>query len=232
MMSFTDSIDKIVKSYFAVVTKCDFTYKGKKYNAKPLRISPLLLRKVHCFEGCGGCCPVFSLDYLPFETHPEGCSKRIITFNNKNIEVISDKQILNKNHHCSHLDMEVGRCGIHVNNPFTCDFELIRTGVFADINTPNIIGQRLFGRGWNMLRIDGKRGALCTISGPGDANDALNIRNEIIRKLQRLDKWCVHFGIKSHTSDIIKIISNNLLKNQIITLTNIKPNAGFNLVDV
>ena len=67
-----DFIDKIVTRYFACVTGEEFTYKGKTYKPRPLRISPLIFRGYTCPAVCGACCTRFSLDYLPQERHPTG----------------------------------------------------------------------------------------------------------------------------------------------------------------
>ncbi len=77
-MPFTDSIDKIVTTYFRCVTKTKFHYKGIDYEPAPLTVSPLLLRGFTCPVGCGGCYPRFSLDYLPSEKRPTNTKLRQI----------------------------------------------------------------------------------------------------------------------------------------------------------
>ena len=67
----TDSVDKIIETYFALVTTQSFSYKGKTYQPRELKVSPGLFDVYQCPAGCGGCCQwSFSLDYLPEETHP------------------------------------------------------------------------------------------------------------------------------------------------------------------
>jgi hypothetical protein len=67
---FVDTMDKIVHYFYGLTTK-SFIYKGRKYDPKPLYISPLLLRGYTCPDHCAGCCLKFSLDYLPFEQTPD-----------------------------------------------------------------------------------------------------------------------------------------------------------------
>lgn len=194
-MAQIDSFDKIVQSYFSAVTKQTFTYKGKTYKPKSLCVSTLLFRDYTCPKNCGGCCPRFSLDYLPFEEYPLNTKIREIIFNNKKYVLYSDTQKEHINHHCCHLDFE-GRCAIHKIRPFSCDFELIR--ILAFKKRSNIILTRLFGRGWNMLRIDGERGALCEITPITEISI-----NDVIRKLKRLQMWCDYFNIENKVPDII-----------------------------
>jgi hypothetical protein len=64
-MPYTDSVDKIVTVYLASVCKKQIHYKGRIYTPKPLTVSPLIFRGFTCPANCGGCCPRFTLDYLP-----------------------------------------------------------------------------------------------------------------------------------------------------------------------
>jgi hypothetical protein len=64
-MPCTDSVDKIVTVYLASVCKKQIHYKGRIYTPKPLTVSPLIFRGFTCPANCGGCCPRFTLDYLP-----------------------------------------------------------------------------------------------------------------------------------------------------------------------
>lgn len=195
-MPFVDSIDKIVTSYFRSVTKVSFTYKGKSYGPTPLIVSPLILRGFTCPERCGGCCPRFSLDYLPSENRPASITtERSIEFNGKGITVYSDRQSDHKDHFCRNLNKSNGRCQVYQERPFSCDFELIR---FFISEEKIRLSQQLFGRGWSFLRVDNERGALCTMTPPTDAT----IR-ETIRKLNRLERWASHFGITTKVPEII-----------------------------
>ena len=62
-----------------------------------------------------------------------------------------------------------------------------------------------------MLRVDGKRGALCKIT---DATD--ESRRDTIRKLTRLAKWCDYFGLKHMVGDILQWANSGC--NTILTL--------------
>ena len=197
-----DSIDKIVTKYFAGITAEEFTYKGKLYSPRRLRVSPLLLRDFECPSNCAACCPVFSLDYLPDERKPYKMKSRQIEFNKRSVCVYSDRQVLNKSTHCRHVDKTNARCKIHGLQPFSCDFELIRFVISTKVQNQMLV--RHYGRAWNMLRYDGHRGTLCKILD--------NKRNpkEAIRKLARLDQWAYHFGIKTKIPSIIKHIETTL----------------------
>lgn len=198
-MPFTDSVDKIVRTYFGSVTKENFVYQGITFKPRFLTVSPGILRGYTCPSGCGGCCPRFSLDYLPDEERPEGTTKRIIQFNNREIEIYSDMQDNHANHHCKNLNMTDGRCGIYLKRPFSCDFELIRFFTSEDGTTR--LSQQLFGRGWQFLRIDGERGAKCEMT-PIDKQSI----EDVVRKLNRLKHWTDHFGISTWVPEILKWI--------------------------
>jgi hypothetical protein len=199
-LPFTDSLDKIIMTYFASLTKEEFEYRGIIFAPKNLTVSPLILRGYTCPERCGGCCPRFSLDYLPSEKRPPYINAtRMIPFNGKLVEVYSDMQLDREGEHfCRNLNMDDGRCGIHGKHPFSCDFELIRFFV-ADDSTR--LSQQLFGRGWQFLRVDGERGAKCEMT-PVDKSTT----DDVIRKLTRLKEWCSYFGISNWTPEILRWI--------------------------
>jgi Fe-S-cluster containining protein len=195
-MPFVDSVDKIVMTYFRSVTRDSFTYKDKVYEPRPLTVSPLILRGFTCPIGCGGCCPRFSLDYLPQEKRPDYVNhNRQILFNARYVEIYSDLQADHKDHFCRNLNKADGRCGVYGQRPFSCDFELIR---FFTSEEKNRLSQQLFGRGWAFLRIDDGRGALCTMTAPDEATI-----NETIRKLNRLQMWASHFSLRTWVPEII-----------------------------
>lgn len=134
-----DSTDKILGYLDAV-----------RAGSKPLRLGPTLLRGYACPERCGGCCPVFTLDYLPGDAMPDGVEEREV----QGVTIYTDKQQGHKGKHCRRLDLATGRCTIHGRHPFSCDFELVRFNIFAERYVPNQVAVRLFGRGWNMLRVE------------------------------------------------------------------------------
>jgi Fe-S-cluster containining protein len=217
-MPHVDSVDKIVERYFACVTREDYGYKGKRYVAKPVAISPLLLRGYTCPSDCGGCCLRFSLDYLPSELRPPNCKPRAVDFNGYSVQVYSDLQD-KKEHYCRHLNQENGRCGIYPVRPFSCDFELIRPMAFENEDSPNLLTQKLYGRGWNLLRIDNERGAMCEMTEPTTESVA-----DVVRKLKRLEEWARHFSLDTWVSTIIDIIVSNRLTKKVVLS---KPKTGF-----
>lgn len=125
------------------------------------------------------------------------------TADSSGVTIYSDMQQDHDDHYCRNVNKKNGRCMIHGVHPFSCDFELIRfmeqqkddkqPGFVPEATTRNILTQKLYGRGWNMLRIDGERGALCTMTKPTD-----DTVREVVRKLKRLEEWLNHFGIKKH----------------------------------
>jgi hypothetical protein len=207
----SDSVEKIISRYFATVSREPFTYKGLKYPPKVLKVSPLLLRDYTCPPMCGGCCFKFSLDYLPSEDKPNGVVKRTVEFNGRQVEIWTDSQFANDSTHCRYLQRETGRCGIYHVRPFTCDFELIRTLQSEDVDLPNRLTQKLFGRGWSYLRVDGDKGALCEMRPISEKSIA-----EVVRKLKRLKKWTDHFKLDTWIPDLVSIIEQGRLTHPIV----------------
>lgn len=206
-----DSVDKIVTAYFAAVNSVPFRYKGTLYPVKTLTVSPALLRGYTCPAGCGGCCTVFSLDYLPTEKRPKNDAMHMrfvpIDIEERDglastlVDLFTDWQETRTEHHCQELIEENGRCGIHGIHPFSCDFELAR---FFHSSDSVRLGTQLYGRGWNMLRVDGQRGAQCTITPPTEET-----KQDILRKLARLVQWCEHFHIPHRVRPIIDWVHTN-----------------------
>lgn len=201
-----DTIDKIVGSYFRVVTTEPLFYKGARFDPEPLRVSEGIFRGYTCPSGCGGCCMRFSLDYLPSEKLPAGWEARFtereIEVNGKKIIVLSDIQEDFVSDKCIHLRRHDGRCNVHGRQPFSCDFELIRISISQEeegTERNNAMSTRLFGRGWSFTRVDGEKGALCTITEVSKESIA-----DTIRKLERLKAWCDHFQISTVMEDILE----------------------------
>lgn len=124
----------------------------------------------------------------------------MVEFDGRQVEIFTDFQRDNTGYHCHNLDHATGRCGVHVavgggGQPFSCDFELIR---FFTGDHVSRLRQSLFGRGWNMLRVDGARGALCSLT-PEDVVS----RADAVRKLKRLREWCTWFGMEDHRLDAL-----------------------------
>ena len=197
-MAQNDSLDKIVSSYFWGVSKRDFTYKGKLFEAKPLHVSPQFFDEYGCKLNCAGCCPRFSLDYIPGESLPDmPLSGRPVNINGVDKPVLSKLQALTPGkYHCDNVNPENGACGIHGRQPFSCDFETLR---FTHYKDRTYLGTRPYGRGWNMLRVDGSRGAICDFK----KVKTEEARREALRKVRRLKQWCDYFGIESHCETIV-----------------------------
>lgn len=190
-MAERDSLDKIVTSYFATLTDQEFEWNGKTYGPRVLHVSPGIVRGFTCPAGCGGCCPRFSLDYIAKDGIPKhrGLKLRKVEFDGRSVNVWSDTQLDHDSPKCRHVNYADGRCAIHGAQPFSCDFELLRSLTFAEGNK-SIITQKLFGRGWAMMRVDGERGALCEMT-PVDADSVADVD----RRLKRLTIWMRHFGL-------------------------------------
>jgi Fe-S-cluster containining protein len=196
----TNTLDKVV-GYMAMVCAEPFTFDGESYVPKRLRVSPDLVRGYTCPVNCGACCMKFSLDYIPAERVPDQLQLRVRTVeaNGKLKAVFSDLQTSNNDRSCKHLDKRDGRCNIHGDHPFSCDFELLRFHTYTDDENANQFSTRLFGRKWAMLRIDGDRGALCEIT----EIDESTVK-DTVRKLRRLATWCEYFGVVHKVHDIIE----------------------------
>jgi hypothetical protein len=199
-MAERDSLDKIVTSYFATLTAQPFEWNGKQYGPRVLHVSPGIVRGFTCPAGCGGCCPRFSLDYIAKDGIPKGHSLKLrkVDFDGRKINVWSDMQKDHESPKCRNLNHDNGRCGIHGFQPFSCDFELLRSLTFDEGNK-SVITQKLFGRGWAMMRVDGERGALCemTTADPDTVAD-------VDRRLARLTTWMTHFGLDPVRVSIIR----------------------------
>lgn len=187
----TDTLDKVIGTYFRAVTLQPFVYKNARYEPRPLHILPCLYRGYGCPSQCGACCPRFSLTYLPTEIErAPNVKPRIVSFNGRKVMMVEDDQSDRKTeHHCRHVSPTDGRCGIHGRQPFSCDFEIVR---FKEYSDRFEVGTMFFGRGWQMLRIvDNERGAKCTMEPWSE-----NVRADLVRKFTRLHAWTDHFGLR------------------------------------
>ena len=195
-MAMVDSMDKVVGTYFTAVTRQPFTYKNRVYAPKPLYVAPSFFHEYRCVLNCGGCCPRFSLDYLPTDPRPESLTaRRSVIVNGKEIQIFSHVQKPEASAtHCDHY--QEGVCKIHGLQPFSCDFETLR---FVHFKDKTWLGVRPFGRGWNMLRGDGKRGALCEF--PRVPTEFAKL--EGIRKLKRLKEWTDAFELPTYLPEVI-----------------------------
>ncbi len=173
-----------------------------------LVVSKMFFRDYTCPAGCGGCCPRFSLDYFEGprwekfkELYPEQV-ERFIKREVNGVTVYTDFQNDNPNHHCRNLDMSNGRCKVHKSNPFTCEFELMRFITRKTQGTTYLMN-RLFGRGWALTRVDGKKGALCQM---------LPFNKEKFHRdlelLDELEDYGIRMKIKSNLNKAIKYLKS------------------------
>lgn len=198
-MAQTDSMDKVVRTYFAAMASQPFTYKKQIITPKPLHVGENFFHDYTCKLGCAGCCPRFTLDYLDHEPKPDiaGIGRRIVEVNGVAVGVNTYAQGPKADRRfCDHVDLPTGACGIHGRQPFSCDFETLRFVSFAD---KVWLGTRPYGRGWNMLRVDGARGALCEFPKTASAGALA----EAQRKLTRLAGWLEAFAIPHRVGDVL-----------------------------
>lgn len=193
-----DSLEKIFTAYFACMAIEPFTYRlgrtEKRIHSRALNVSPLLFRGLDCPPMCGGCCGRHTLDWLPLEKYPEpiegmpNAEPRLIEFNGRQRTVMTIKPFEGPGR-CMHLNLDNGRCNIHEVNPLSCSFEIMRFLV-SDEKANFLV--RHYGRGWNMPRVDGNRGALCVITTFDE-----NTRSWLISQLDRLRRWMDYFFLNT-----------------------------------
>ena len=218
-MNSRESIVKIITQYFAPMCKEPFQFRGKVYHPKELRVSPMIFeRRMTCVAMCGGCCAKLSVEYIMDEqremvepylkadgTRPSKFEGRWIAIdvNGKHVRrlVYSDLQKDNHDHFCHYLRKEDGRCNIHGQHPFSCDFELLRFSIMSAPDRANQLNHRPFGRGWNMLTVDGTRGAKCDWEKTDTINEAEI--NDIVRKLKRLKQWMEYWEVPHKVDTVI-----------------------------
>jgi Fe-S-cluster containining protein len=211
-MALSDSTEKIM-SYI------------KASQNDELIISPMFFRDYTCPSHCGGCCPKFSLDYFEGErwelfktTYPDLVDK----FEEREVngaKVYTNFQKENESKKCEFLNLENGRCGIHKSNPFSCEFELNK---FVTKGKKTYLMNKLFGRGWAMMRVDGERGALCKMISFNPTKYARDI--EMLVELMDICKKM------SQKVPLLKKVVEKLstikkpIENQIVFTKNEKPN--------
>lgn len=181
-----------------------------------ITISPLFYRDYKCPSHCGGCCPKFSLVYFEgkrWDLFKELYPDYAIKFNKRiynGVIIYEDTQEENNNHHCKNLNMENGRCLIHKANPFSCEFELMKVRkIKEDISIIN----KLFGRGWQLKRIDGERGAMCEMK---DFNYEKFLKD--LSLLKELNDYAKKLNYDTILPEVIEYftIRDEMLKNNIV----------------
>lgn len=193
-----NSLNKVVTTYLAAVTKKPLYFDGHVYLPKSLHVSPLIFRHYTCPPQCGACCPRFELVYLPIDPRPPDrhIAEVEVEVDGKTRLLYVDTQSDNTDHFCRNLIKETGRCGIHGFQPFSCDFELLRVLQFAD---HHLLVQKLFGRAWNMLNVLGSRGTSCEMIPQDDGQ-----KQDLVRRLCRLQDWADYFELDTYLPDVIE----------------------------
>ena len=190
----TDSVGKI-KSYL-------------KGASAEVTLSRLFFRDFSCPPQCGGCCLKFSLDYFEGERWEEFKKlypEQIGRFEKREVDgvvVWTDWQRDNSSRWCRHLNLKDGRCGIHKSNPFSCEFELIK---LMDKSGKTTLIKKLFGRGWNLLRVDGEKGAKCEML-PFNPD---KIERDIAL-VEELSIYAARFKINTKLKRIVHFLKRNL----------------------
>lgn len=199
-MAKIDSFDKIVESYFTVLSRSDFRRDEIWTESRPVLISPKILRADVCVPNCGACCRAYTQDWLPSEKHPSYAVCRTVEIDFEERKIFTTWPQKGA-FWCRHLDLTTGKCKIYNQRPLTCEFELLRASVTEA--GQNELTTRLYGRGWALTRVDKKKGALCKIE-PATQESAQNT----IRRLLRLQKWLNYFELdSSRIDDIIRWIN-------------------------
>jgi len=198
MPQFLDSIGKI-KGYI------------ESASMDTVQLSKNFFRDYSCPPKCGGCCPRFSLDYFEGSQRWEDFKKQypdqVKHFTRREVDGVAIWSDLQKDHddyHCKHLNKEDGRCGIHKANPFSCEFELNKFITFKE-KKKSILINKLFGRGWNLKRIDGERGALCEML---PYKHEKTVRD--VELLEELEWISDRFGVVTKLTPITKFIRENI----------------------
>lgn len=191
----SDSFEKILY-YLLAISPDPIIYMGKEIQPRPLYVSSDLLRDFTCPPDCGACCSVLcpSLDYLPDEQQKAPNVRQRLIMIGDGKPIYTNFQESTKENCCSYLDQKNGRCSIYLQRPFPCDFELVK---FIRYEDHFRLSQQKFGRGWNLKRVTGERGAVCELF---YSNHGVE---EVIRKLNRLRDWAVYFNVNPLRIDII-----------------------------
>lgn len=178
---------------------------------KTVVLSKLFFRDYTCPESCGGCCPKFSLDFFEgerWEIFKKEYPDKVAFFKKREIagvNVYSYLQDDNETRWCRFLDLSIGRCSIHKSNPFSCEFELIKFITRGE--NQSILIKKLFGRGWNLLTVTGKRGGVCKMT----AFNFQKLKRDI-ELLKELNEIGNKFQMTTKLPKIIKFLESNLSK--------------------
>lgn len=201
------SFDRIV-TYFHALARSTFTFQGVEYAPyNQLVVSEKAFRSYTCPEGCGACCMRCSLVWD--EPSSYAAERALFSVNGVVQEFYQDAQEDNADRYCKHLVKPAGRCGIYLDRPLPCRFELFKFvhGVSASTARAMV---RLPGRAWNLTRTDGKKGALCEII-PYDEE----LTKTHIRDLRIIKKWMDGFNIENDCDTVLKYLETGPHQNSL-----------------
>ena len=205
-----DSVQKIIDRYFVAIAKKDFIINGVRYSPKPLHISPQIRQGYSCPSSCRACCKNYSMDYLPTENEPHmdlaPHSFRKYVSNGKRLKIKT--YFAESFYYCQFLNKENGRCLIHLERAFSCKIEPLR---FREYKDHIWCGVMPYGRGWNMKKINGERGAICTFDGMKTTRDE-GIREAIVQ----LGDWAEAFNIPHKVQEILEYFDSDNMEKIVI----------------
>lgn len=218
-----DSADKISLYILMIATEPIEEYNPPKH----LGVSHTFWRDYTCPPICGGCCwnftkDIFIEDYQS-SNYPVEFAKREASILGKKLEVYSDfdpqQEKRNKREFCQFLNRTNGRCEIYPQHPFSCKFELNKMQ-FNKAHDRCLLSKKLYGRGWQYLRVDDGRGALCEML-PITAETVRIVINRDIPLIEKLCQIADFLGIKHRGYELLELL--DLQSKQLLTGQNIKP---------
>lgn len=187
------SFDRIV-SYFHALAREPFTFNQKQFNPYPkLVVSDKVFRGYDCPQGCGACCMRCSLVWDSNNKH--ATSTEEFTINDVTQTFYADNQ-KQGDKYCKYLNRLDGRCGVYHERPLPCRFELFKF-IHTKIAARAMV--RLPGRAWTLTRIDGTKGAACTITPYDEALTKTHIRD-----LKIIQQWMTTFKIDNDCEKVIQ----------------------------
>lgn len=203
------SIDKLVGSFIAPLTKVRFEHRGVWYEPKALVVSPLIFRGFSCPSHCGACCSKGTLEWLPDEFCPKeaDATETEIEFNGQKFTVFQNTQDRYKSpdNKCQYLNRENGYCKLHRlaggNHPFLCDSVPLTSTMMSNPDKANRLLSRPLGRKWRLTKITGEKGGECEMLPATKA--ALQVT---LARLHRLKAWLDHLNCETWIDEVINYV--------------------------
>lgn len=204
----------------AVVASASFEVDGVLYNPPPkgLVISESFWRRYGCYLHCGGCCSLFTLDYIPEEfeqfkqlypQYQERAKEFTLNVNGAARKLIRIEQVAswqrNGRNWCQFLSQEDAACIVHAANPFSCQTELIK---FKSIKGKGYIQKAPYGRA-HLLKTIADEKILCDFA-PLDIQQVVDNDFPVLHAMRR---WAEYLGIETHLNKVIFAVEDALLSN-------------------